>query len=181
MARSALRMTSKRTGSTSEARARVGAVGVVMARHGTASRRAADPHVTCRLAHSGRHLREHVALEPAWDRADPFAPAFEHETSRVRLAQRQVAPPPADQGPPVSPDAELLRKAGVRAAERHFAAPEQQIVPGRRPTYVRELDAHDERLRRERVTAHPAMDVPDQRPRIELARAQLARQPPLAP
>src|SRR5215471_15463112 len=47
--------------------------------------------------------------------------------------------------------------------------------------YVCELDADDEGPVRQRLPAHPPMDVPDEGTRVQLARVKIARQPSLAP
>jgi hypothetical protein len=46
---------------------------------------------------------------------------------------------------------------------------------------VGQLDADDERLTREGVPAHPPVDVPHQRARVQLGRGNLAGEPALAP
>src|SRR5262245_34041190 len=127
-----------------------------------------------------RDSREEIALEPARESSDPFGAALEDKTRGDRLAESEIAAPPADQRPAIRTHTEFLRKSRVEGAQGHLGASEQEIVPAR-SAHVSELDPDDDRLLGERVPTNPAMDVPEERAWVQLAHLRLTREPPLAP
>lgn len=116
-------------------------------------------------------LGEQVALEPAWKRANPLAPTLEDQAGAECLPKGQVPAPPPDQGSPIGAKTELFREARVGQAERHLAAPKQEIVATGSAAHVGELDADDEGLLREGFPPHPPVDIPDERARVQLIQA----------
>src|SRR5262245_38077933 len=93
-----------------------------------------------------RHdVREKITFEPARERAHPLAPAFDEQSRRASVGEREIASPPTGQRPQGSADPQLFREAGIFRAERDLTQTEEK--ESCRLAAARDFDARDDRHR----------------------------------